>query len=38
LALCGGVHNARRTLDCFAARLAADDTWQDAIKQCRTAG
>jgi len=38
LALCGGVRNARRTLDCFAARLAADDTWLDAIKQCRAPG
>jgi uncharacterized glyoxalase superfamily protein PhnB len=35
LALCAGTRNARRTLDCFATKLAAEETWQAAIRQCR---
>ena len=36
LALCGGTRNARRTLDCFTREIAASQTWQVAIRQCRS--
>jgi len=36
LTLCGGTRNARRTLDCFGKRIASDDSWQAAIRQCKT--
>lgn len=36
LALCGGTRSARRTIDCFAKQIAATQTWQSAIRQCRT--
>ena len=36
LALCGGTRDARRTLDCFTKEIAASQTWQVAIRQCRT--
>jgi hypothetical protein len=36
LALCGGTRNARRTLDCFTKEISASQTWQDAIRQCRS--
>jgi uncharacterized glyoxalase superfamily protein PhnB len=36
LALCGGTLNARRTLDCFSRELSSSQTWQVAIRQCRT--
>lgn len=35
LALCGGARNARRTLDCFAAQVAAEEPWPAAIRRCR---
>jgi uncharacterized glyoxalase superfamily protein PhnB len=36
LALCGGTRNARRTLDCFTGEISASQTWQVAIRQCRS--
>jgi uncharacterized glyoxalase superfamily protein PhnB len=36
LALCGGTLNARRTLDCFKRNVASSQSWQVAIRQCRT--
>jgi hypothetical protein len=36
LALCGGTRNARRTLDCFKGEIASSQTWQVAIRQCRS--
>jgi uncharacterized glyoxalase superfamily protein PhnB len=36
LALCGGTRNARRTLDCFTREISASQTWQVAIRQCRS--
>jgi hypothetical protein len=36
LALCGGTQSARRTLDCFRSKIASDEAWRVAIKQCRT--
>jgi uncharacterized glyoxalase superfamily protein PhnB len=36
LALCGGTLNARRTLDCFKREVASSQSWQIAIRQCRT--
>jgi uncharacterized glyoxalase superfamily protein PhnB len=36
LALCGGTRNARRTLDCFTREISSSQTWQVAIRQCRS--
>jgi hypothetical protein len=36
LALCGGTRNARSTLDCFRKQISSSQTWQDAIRQCRS--
>jgi hypothetical protein len=36
LALCGGTRNARRTLDCFTREVSSSQTWQVAIRQCRS--
>ena len=36
LALCGGTPNARRTLDCFKRKVASSESWQVAVRQCRT--
>jgi uncharacterized glyoxalase superfamily protein PhnB len=36
LALCGGTRSARRTLDCFKREISSSQTWQVAIRQCRS--
>jgi hypothetical protein len=36
LTLCGGSRNARQTLDCFSGKIAADEPWQAAIKECKS--
>jgi hypothetical protein len=36
LALCGGTHDARSTLDCFRKQIASSQTWQVAIRECRS--
>lgn len=36
LALCAGTRSARRTLDCFNREISSSQTWQVAIRQCRS--
>src|SRR5262249_15012659 len=36
LNLCSGSRNARQTIDCFSGKIASEEPWQTAIKDCRT--
>jgi uncharacterized glyoxalase superfamily protein PhnB len=35
LTLCAGSHNASQTIGCFSEKIAADEPWKTAIKDCR---
>jgi uncharacterized glyoxalase superfamily protein PhnB len=36
LNLCSGSRNAQKTLDCFTGKIAAEEPWQTAIRDCKT--
>jgi hypothetical protein len=35
LALCGATQSARKTIDCFKRKVASNQPWRTAIKQCK---